>query len=234
MLVAFISQDPDKLLRVFYNLELLSETTQRSRSELSQDLSRLIHYYHHMPLAQLSVGRMLLDLSAIVRRYRISLPVDLALTLKVIVTVESLGKSLDPEFDVVSVARPFLERVRLGRLREWADKDKIFDLVEDTGRLARALPYDAYEILKKLRSGRLKLTLDLEDFDQRIREVDRSVNRLSFAVVIAGILIGSSFFLEGTAQPILFGMPILGVAGFSIAIVLGVWFLIGIIRSGRL
>ena len=234
MLVAFISQDPDKLLRVFYNLELLTETTQRSRSALSQDLSRLIHYYHHMPLAQLSVGRMLLDLSAIIRRYRISLPVDLALTLKVIVTVESLGKSLDPEFDVVSVARPFVERVRLGRLREWADKDKIFDMVEDTGRLVRALPYDTYEILKKLRSGRLTLTFDIEDFDERIREVDRSVNRLSFAVVIAGILVGSSFFLRGASQPILFGMPILGVAGFGIAIILGVLFLIGIIRSGRL
>ncbi|MBN1835805.1 MAG: AarF/ABC1/UbiB kinase family protein [Spirochaetales bacterium] len=234
MLVAFVSQDPDKLLRVFYNLELLSETTQRSRSELSQDLSRLIHYYHHMPLAQMSMGRMLLDLNAIIRRYRISLPVDLALTLKVVVTVESLGKSLDPEFDVVTVARPFVERVRLGRLREWVDQDKIFELAEDTGRLARALPYDTYEILKKLRSGRLKLTFDIEDFDQRIREVDRSVNRLSFAVVIAGLLVGSSFFLRGAAQPVLFGMPILGVAGFSIAVILGVWFLFGIIRSGRL
>jgi ubiquinone biosynthesis protein len=234
MLVAFINQDPDKLLRVFYNLELLSETTQRSRSELSQDLSRLIHYYHHMPLAQLSIGRMLLDLSAIIRRHRISLPVDLALTLKVIVTVESLGKSLDPEFDVISVAKPFVERVRLGGLRDWLDKDKLIDLAEDTGRLARALPYDTYEILKKLRSGRLKLNFDIEDFDQRIRDVDRSINRLSFAVVIAGLLIGSSFFLQGAAQPILFGMPILGVAGFGIAVILGVWFLIGIIRSGRL
>jgi ubiquinone biosynthesis protein len=124
--------------------------------------------------------------------------------------------------------------VRLGGLRDWVDKDKLIDLAEDTGRLARALPYDAYEILKKLRSGRLKLTFDVEDFDQRVREVDRSINRLSFAVVIAGLLIGSSFFLQGAAQPILFGMPILGVAGFGIAVILGVWFLIGIIRSGRL
>ena len=234
MLLAFVNKDPDKLMRVFYNLELLGETTQRSRSELGQDLSRLIHYYHHMPLAQLSVGRMLLDLTAIIRRHHLSLPVDLALTLKVIVTVESLGKSLDPEFDVVTVARPFVERVRLGRLREWTDKDKLLDLAEDTGRLVRALPYDAYEILNKLRSGKLKVNFDFEDFDERIREIDRSVNRLSFAVVIAGILVGSSFFLRGTAQPILFGMPVLGVAGFGTAIVLGVWFLIGIIRSGRL
>jgi ubiquinone biosynthesis protein len=34
--------------------------------------------------------------------------------------------------------------------------------------------------------------------------------------------------------PTLLGVPILGLAGFAFAGILGIWFLIGIIRSGRL
>jgi ubiquinone biosynthesis protein len=234
VLLSFVNRDPDKLLRVFYNLELLDEASSRARMELGQDLSRLIQYYHHMPIAQLSVGRMFQDLSDVIRRYRIVLPVDLALTFKVIVTLESLGKRLDPEFDLAGAARPFVERLRMGRLKAWTDREKISELLEDTGRLLRTLPYDAYEILKRLRSGKLKITLDLEDLRENVREIDRSVNRLAFAVVIAGLLVGSSFFLRGARQPILFGLPILGLAGFGAAVVLGVWFLIGILRSGRL
>lgn len=232
MLLAFVNKDPGKLMRVFFALELLDETTRRT--ELSYDLSRLVNYYHHIPVAHLSVARIFQDLNAVIRRYHITLPVDLALTLKVVVTVESLGKQLDPEFDVIKVARPFVEQIRMSRIKEWVDPDKILDLFEDTSKLLRSLPYDAHELLKKARSGKLKISLDLEDLDPRVREIDRSVNRLSFAVVIAGLLVSSSFFMRIEAGPRLFGLPILGLAGFTVAGVLGIWFLIGILRSGRL
>jgi ubiquinone biosynthesis protein len=185
-------------------------------------------------VAHLSVARIFQDLNAIIRRYHIALPVDLALTLKVVVTVESLGKQLDPDFDVIEVAKPFVEKIRLGRVKDWIDPDKLFDLFEDTSRFLRSLPYDAHELLKKARTGKLKISLDLEDLDPRVREIDRSVNRLSFAVVIAGLLVSSSFFMRIDQGPRLFGLPILGLAGFTVAGVLGIWFLIGILRSGRL
>jgi ubiquinone biosynthesis protein len=232
MLMAFVHREPDKLMRVFFTLELLDETARRS--ELNYELSRLINYYYHIPVAQLSVSRLLHDLNAIIRRYRISMPVDLALTLKVVVTVESLGQRLDPEFDVIEVAKPFIERARISRLRDWVNPEKIYDLLEDTAKLLRSLPYDAHELLKKARTGKLKLSLDLEDLDPRVREVDRSVNRLSFSVVIAGLLVASSFFMRLPSGPTLLGVPVLGLVGFATAGVLGIWFLIGILRSGRL
>ncbi|UCF99383.1 MAG: AarF/ABC1/UbiB kinase family protein [Spirochaetaceae bacterium] len=232
MLMAFVNRDPDKLMRVFYSLELLDETAKRT--ELSYDLSRLINYYHHIPVAHLSISRMLQDLNAIIRRYRIALPVDLALTLKVVVTVESLGQRLDPKFDVIEVAKPFIEKVRVSRVKDWLDPEKIFELLEDTAKLLRSLPYDVHELLKKARTGKLKLSLDLEDLDPRVREIDRSVNRLSFSVVISGLLVASSFFMRLTTGPRLLGLPILGLAGFAAAGILGIWFLIGILRSGRL
>jgi len=232
MLLAFVNKDPNKLMRVFFTLELLDETGRRS--ELSYDLSRLINYYHHIPLAHLSIARIVQDLNAIIRRHRIALPVDLTLTLKVVVTVEYLGRRLDPEFDIIGIARPFVERVRVSRVKEWVDPEKIFDLLEDTAKLLRSLPYDAHELLKKARTGKLKLSLDLEDLDPRIRGIDRSVNRLSFAVVISGLLVGSSFFMRQAIGPSLLGLPLLGLAGFAAAGILGVWFLIGILRSGRL
>jgi ubiquinone biosynthesis protein len=187
-----------------------------------------------MPVAQLSINRVFRDLISIVRQYRISLPVDLALTLKVLVSLESLGKRLDPEFDFLSAARPFVERVRVRRLRDWLDRERLFDLLEDSGRLARSLPFETSELLKKARTGRLKFRLDFEDLGDVVREIDRSVNRLAFAVVIAGILVGSSFVTRAGFGPTFMGLPILGLAGFLVAGVLGLWFLIGTLRSGRL
>ncbi len=232
VLLAFVNKDPGRLLRVFDELELLGED--KARAELVGDLGRLVNYYHHMPLSHLAVSRVLADLYALIRRYGISLPVDLALTLKVLVTLDSLGKRLDPDFDFVSAARPFVLKVRTRRLRGWLDREGLLQLAEDSGKLARALPSEIHDLLKKAGSGRLKLRLDLEELGGVVREIDRSVNRLSFAVVIAGILIGSSFVTREGAGPSFLGLPILGLAGFSVAVVLGIWFLVGTLRSGRL
>ena len=232
VLLAFVNKDPGRLLRVFEELELLEQD--RAHGELAGDLGRLVNYYHHMPVSQLAISRMLADLYALIRRYGIALPVDLALTLKVLITLESLGKRLDPAFDFVTAARPFVIKVRTRRLQGWTDRESLLELAEDTGRLARALPGEAYDLLKKAGSGRLKLRLDLEELGDVVREIDRSVNRLSFAVVIAGILIGSAFVAREGVGPAFLGLPILGLAGFFVAVVMGIWFLVGTLRSGRL
>jgi ubiquinone biosynthesis protein len=232
VLLAFVNKDPGRLMRVFEELELLRENG--VRGELSGDLGRLVNYYHHMPVSQLAIARVLADLYALIRRYAIALPVDLALTLKVMVTLESLGKRLDPEFDFVNTARPFVMKVRTRRLQSWLDRESLLELAEDTERLARALPGEAYDLLKKAGSGRLKLRLDLEDLGDVVREIDRSVNRLSFAVVIAGLLVGSAFVAREGVGPSFLGLPILGLAGFFVAVVMGIWFLVGTLRSGRL
>jgi ubiquinone biosynthesis protein len=232
VLLAFVNKEPDRLLRVFEELELLGQ--EKSRGELVGDLGRLVNYYHHMPVSQLYISRVLADLYALIRRYGIALPVDLALTLKVMVALESLGKRLDPEFDFVNAARPFVLKVRTGRLRGLLDRESLLELAENTERLVRSLPSEVYDLLKKAGSGRLKLRLDLEELGDVVREIDRSVNRLSFAVVIAGILVGSAFVAREGVGPSFLGLPIMGLAGFFVAVVMGIWFLVGTLRSGRL
>ncbi len=231
LLLCFINKDPGRLVRLFAGLGLIEDSV--DRDELRDDLGRLIDYYR-MPLAQLPISRMFQDLTSVIRRHRINLPADLALTLKVIVTLESLGRRLDPDFDVLEVARPFVARVRTSRLREWLGREEIYDLVEETGRFVRALPWQANELLEKARTGRLRIKMDFEGLDQRVQEIDRSINRLAFSVVIAGVLVGSSLVIRTGLGPSYLGLPVLGLLGFAVAGVLGIWFLIGTLRSGRL
>jgi ubiquinone biosynthesis protein len=64
--------------------------------------------------------------------------------------------------------------------------------------------------------------------------MDRSSNRLSFAIVIASIVVGSSVIVHAGVGPQVLGYPLLGLAGFVAAAVLGIGLAIGILRSGRL
>ncbi len=232
MLLAFVERDADKIVRVFHSFDTIEPWVRES--ELRQDLLRMINYYHHITLSRVSVARMLSDLHAIIRRYQITLPADLALTLKVIVTAEGLARRLNPEFDILDLAEPFVRRVRLQRLSSWLEGGKAIDLLDEVGQLIHTLPRETGEILRKARQGNLKIKMEVTGLTDSIRDVDRSFNRLAFAVVIAGISVGSSLLMTAGAGPRLLGLPAVGLGGYLIASVLGVWFLIGIMRSGRL
>ncbi len=231
LLMCVLNRDPGRLVRLFSDMHMIDDAV--PPGELRDDLGRLIHFYH-MPVGQLSVTRLLQDLNSVVRAYNVELPADLALTLKVLMTLEGLLKRLDPQLNVLEVARPFVARVRVSRLGEWLNREAAAETAEDVGRLLRSLPWQAQELLEKARSGRLKVRINFEELDLRVREIDRSINRLAFSVVIAGTVVGSSLIIRSGLGPAYLGLPLLGLAGYAMAGVLGIWFFIGTMRSGRL
>ena len=93
---------------------------------------------------------------------------------------------------------------------------------------------DAAEVVRKARTDRLQIQFVHRNLDHFVREMDRASNRLSFAIVIAALLIGSSMVIQSGIGPHAFGYPAIGVAGFMAAAVLGLGLIVGVLRSGRL
>ena len=87
--------------------------------------------------------------------------------------------------------------------------------------------------MKKIGDDKLRIEFlhrGLEDF---MGEMDRSSNRLTFAVIVAALIIGSSMVMAAEAAPKVFGLSALGLLGFIIASVLGFWLAVQILRSGK-
>ena len=98
----------------------------------------------------------------------------------------------------------------------------------------RTLPGNLAEIARRARADGLQVQFVHRNLDYFIREMDRSSNRLSFAIVIAAIVVASSVMVHAAAGPQAFGYPLLGLVGFIAAGVLGIGLAVGILRSGRL
>ena len=88
--------------------------------------------------------------------------------------------------------------------------------------------------MKRIRFGNLKIPLVHENLDRAVSEIDKTGNRLSFAVIIAALLLSSAIIVQAKVGPFIRGYPVLGLAGFFTAFVMGIGLLIGIIRSGKL
>jgi ubiquinone biosynthesis protein len=166
-------------------------------------------------------------------RHRLNLPADLLL-IKAVTTIEGVGGQLDPSFRMVAHAAPLVERLVEQKHTPGALAVRAADAGHELFSALHGLPRDLAEIARKARTDGLQVQFVHRNFDHFIREMDRSSNRLSFAIVIAAVVIASSVVMHAGIGPQLFGYPTLGLAGFVAAGPLGIGLAIGILKSGRL
>ena len=100
--------------------------------------------------------------------------------------------------------------------------------------LFRILPKQMKLVMRKVLRGDVQMRIRHEDMGRLIRDLDKSSNRLSFSILTAAIVIASSIVIHAGVGVRLFGFPVFGLAGYVVAALLGIWLLIGILRSGQL
>ena len=201
---------------------------------LASDLESFIDQFHGVPLERLRIGRLLGELTALMRDHHIALPPDLAMLLKASISLEGLGRMLDPGFDMVTEATPYLAR----RVRERRSPEALvkrgMDGVGEALNLLTGLPGDMRRLLRAARNGAITLNIDVAHLDRASERMDRSASRLTIGVVTAALIIGSSIVMTvsndqggGWFRP-----SVLGVLGFIAAIAGGLWLMVSIWRSG--
>jgi ubiquinone biosynthesis protein len=196
------------------------------------DIEVFLDRYHGVPLARIHLGAMLMDVTGIIREHGLYLPPDLAMVVKVFITLEGLGRKLDPAFDMVGAATPFLQRVLRERYQPRAVARRLGRVVTEASEALTLLPHQLRRLLHSAGEGRLRLRVDLEQLPSFGEQVSHSANRLAMGLVIAALIIGSSIVMTVEGGPTLFGLPFFGLAGFIGAVLGGAWLLLSIVRSG--
>ena len=199
---------------------------------LTRDVDAFIDRYHGVPLEQLDLAGMLIQIAALLRTHGVVLPADLAMMIKVCLTLEGLGRMLDGHFDMASQAAPFLQREVRAQYAPRAIAQRSAESLATLAELLAHLPQDARRLLRSARAGRLRLQLNLDQLDRFGRHVDRSANRLTIGVVLAALVVGSSITMTVEGGPTLLGLPVFGLLGFVAAVLAGIWLVISIWFSG--
>jgi ubiquinone biosynthesis protein len=180
------------------------------------------------------VGRMLQEFIEIITIYHIKFQPDLLLLSKALVNIEGMGRKLDPGFDMVEHLRPFVDKEIRDRLSPGHMAKEARNYFLSYFQLAKNLPRDIKEFLNRINRNKFKIDLEHRGLDRFINELDKSANRLSSSLIIAALIVGSSLIMQTDKGPHLFGFPVFAFFGYTIATFIGMYWVIAIIRSGRL
>ncbi len=201
---------------------------------LEADVSEFIDLYVPTVLRDLRFGTLVRELFALLSRHRLYIPADMVTMLKAAATAEQLVSRLDPELNMVTAAAPYVRRVKLERMRPgrlWRDAlESGGDLVH----LLREIPGGVRDLLRQAKRGNLKIAFEHRGLEKMLDTHERISNRLSFAIVVAALIVGSSLIVLSRIPPTWYEIPIIGLAGYLAAGALGFLLLVSILRHGRL
>jgi len=149
-------------------------------------------------------------------------------------TMEGVGKLLDPRFDVLQVAEPFAQQLVRARLDPERLARRAAGALADYAELLARLPVAVDRALDRLNRGELEVNFRHRGLDRLIHRIDIVSNRIAFSVIIGALIVGSSLIIQAQRGPLVFDMPVLGALGYVIAGIFGIGLILSIWRSGRL
>src|SRR3989338_5363926 len=202
---------PDKEMLIDSLIQLGFIESDANMQSLKHDLSQHIGKYYSASLREINISELIYDVLALTRKYKIKFPVNFILLLKAIITLEGLGKELNPNFNFVAETKPILDKLIKKRsslvyiLKAWREK------VIKTSIDATKIPEETRLTLKKLREGNIKIKIDDPDIKKFAYEVDKSSNRLTFGLLIAGLAIASAILALAKIPPLYNNIPILSI-----------------------
>lgn len=232
MLLSILRRDVDHIIsQLLYSGDLHDDANLKN---LKRDLSEFIDDYYDLLLKDIKVGKMLIDFIEILTEYQIKFPSNMMLLARALIAVEGLGRQLDPSFNMIEHIRPFTERIVSERYSPVNLSKDLSRTLQSYHALGKSLPKDIKEFINRVNRNKFKIDLEHRGLERLITDLDKSTNRISFSLVIAALVIGSSLIMQTDKGPILFGFPVLGLLGYSIAGFLGLGLAIAILRSGRM
>ncbi|MFA5627214.1 MAG: ubiquinone biosynthesis regulatory protein kinase UbiB [Thiohalomonadaceae bacterium] len=148
------------------------------------------------PFAEISFGHLLLRLFQTARRFNMEVQPQLVLLQKTLLNIEGLGRQIDPQLDLWTTAKPFLERWMSEQVGVRSFINRIKHNIPSWGESLPEIPQLIHEVLQHARQGTLQVQSSPAEW-QQLREEIRSNNRRTLAAIIGSALIISAAVLLG-------------------------------------
>ncbi|MBI2470490.1 MAG: ubiquinone biosynthesis protein UbiB [Planctomycetes bacterium] len=232
LLIAVSTKNINGIIKALEMLGSVAE--ENSLQNFKHDISDFVERFYDIPLRQIEISTILPQAVELMTRHKLRIPPQFHIMIKAIVTIDGVARQLDSDFNTIAHSRPFVERL----VHERHDPKRIYKNValysSELLDILKVIPKDTYEIIKKIKTGTLKIEFEHMGLTKLITEMDKSSNRISFSMVISALIIGSSLIIMANKGPLIYGLPVLGIMGFVFAGLLGLGLAIGILKSGRL
>lgn len=232
ILTALVDKNSQALVDSFLRL-CHTRTRKVNKKSLERSFLTILDSYYALPIKDLEVGGLLKRFLATLREHDLQLPTDMVVMMKALITVEGSVRLLFPQLSVIEELRESVYRLSLERYKPGVLWRNLRSSLSSFLSLQRELPKHLVQIIEKIEAGELSFKFHLEKLEDLVNTLESASNRLTTGIITGAIIMGSSMIVTTGVGPFIFGLPALGVIGYLMSVVLGLWLVVTILRTKK-
>lgn len=229
LFAAITERDAGKVIRVAEGMAV--NNRRLDRRQIEKEVTLLLNKHRRFGPSGTKIGTVGLEMLYIFGTNGIKLSPDYALLSKAILCVEETARSMDADFDIQAVARPYLEKLRKER---WTASSiaqhTIYPLLSMLRRVQQ-IPENLQRILQRIEEENLQINFHHTGTENLESTFNASMNRLTVGIIIGSLIIGSSLVITTGVEPLLWGYPVIGISGFLVSAMLGFYIVLSTLRK---
>ncbi len=229
--IAAVEQDSERIVQIAADLAPVDARPDLRAME--QEITVVLREELNFAIGRQALGRAMFRLLFVFGQRGIPLSRDYALMAKAVVSIEEVGRLIDPQFDLRHCTEPVLRELQRERASPRVMLGRTRDMLRHAFLGLQDLPFELRRLVRRLEHDSLAINLHhrgLEDHDDAVKI---AANRIALGVIIGSLIIGSSLIVTTGIKPHFLGYPALGIVGYLLSAVLGLYVVWDIIRHGR-
>lgn len=234
--IALLNKDFDSLINQYIELGIVSDDSDLDsfKRDFKSDIRELLEPLYGMKLEQIDFAHYIEAFVRLATKYNLKIPSDLLLMDKTLIILENIARQLNPGLDFVSEAEPYASKIAIKRISPSRLYEKTRRNIVDISDFIFFFPKNMTRLFKKALKDDIQVKMFHVNLPELIKDMDKASNRIAFAMVVSAILLSSAIMHAAGVEPRIYGFSFFGIISFGFALLLGIWLLISIIRSGRL
>ena len=229
--LAAVEQDIERVVQIAADLAPVDARPDLRAME--KEVTLALREELNFQVGRQALGRAMLRLLHIFGREGIPLSRDYALMAKAVLSIEEAGRALDPAFDLRREAAPVLGELYRERLHPRLFLRRSHEMLRHALLGLQDLPFEFRRLVRRLEHDNLAINLQHRGLETHDEAIKVAANRIALGVIIGSLVIGSSLIVTTGIGPQLFGYPGLGLIGYLLSAVFGLYVIWDIIRHGR-
>jgi ubiquinone biosynthesis protein len=210
VMVGAVRRDYEAIADAMYSIG--TPTKKIDMEAYRAEVAMLSEKYLGKQLKDIELSNMIRDLVQGATKYGLEIPPDFMLVGKALMTVEGVGKEIDPALDVFEEAKPLFVEILRKRYSPERLGNELLRRLERLSGATYNMPQQIQEVLDDLRLGRL----ELKTTDPSVKPASDRLGRRIFAGLVGASLIIAGAWLGAAGQNVL-GYVLLGLAALLLA-----------------
>jgi ubiquinone biosynthesis protein len=190
-----------------------------------RDVSALIAKHANQTVEDTPAGVMLYEIITIAFRAGLKLPAELTLLAKALFNLDAVTRSLDANFNPTESIREYTSEIANKRAKRDMSPSRLFQLAAETSDLVRALPHRLDVFTQKLVADDFAVRVETPQLGSLLLGLEKVANRIFTGLVLGGLLVASGLLMAYQRR--------LGIIGFLVAGIVGLWMVGTILISDR-